>query len=146
MPYTISPMQHRADPVGANGSGVVDPYLRANTTLRNRIVRALWHAVYVTLFRPSPRLLHAWRAMLLRLFGARIGKHPRIYPRARIWAPWNLHCEDVVAIADEAIVYNPAPVWLGSHSTVSEQAYLCGASHDYRDPAFPMVSAPIRLE
>ena len=123
-----------------------DPYLRASTTLANRAARALWQIVYVLLFRPSPRPLHAWRAALLRLFGARLGKHAHIYPRARIWAPWNLHAEDVVAVGDDAIVYNPAPISLGSHSVVSEQAYLCAASHDYRDPTFPMISAPIVVE
>jgi putative colanic acid biosynthesis acetyltransferase WcaF len=60
--------------------------------------------------------------------------------------PWNLVCEDASAIADEAIVYNARPVFLGSHSVVSQQAYLCGASHDYNDPTFPLVSAPIRIE
>lgn len=119
---------------------------RASTTVANRAARALWHAVYVTLFRPSPRPLHGWRAFLLRSFGARIGKGCRIYAKARIWAPWNLECEDVVAIADYAVVYNPARVRLGAHSIVSEQAYLCGASHDYTDPGFPMVAAPITVE
>jgi putative colanic acid biosynthesis acetyltransferase WcaF len=28
---------------------------------------------------------------------------------------------------------------------VSQQAYLCGATHDYRDPAFPMIWAPITI-
>jgi putative colanic acid biosynthesis acetyltransferase WcaF len=123
-----------------------DPYLHANTSLGNRVGRFLWQVVYAILFRLSPRPLHGWRAFLLRLFGAKIGRHPKIYPRARIWAPWNLECEDVVAIADDAIIYNPAVVRLGSHSIVSEQAYLCGATHDYDDPAFPMISAPITVE
>jgi putative colanic acid biosynthesis acetyltransferase WcaF len=123
-----------------------DPYLRANTSFGNRMGRALWQLVYVTLFRLSPRPMHEWRAFLLRSFGAKIGNHPKIYPKARIWAPWNLECEDVVAIADEAIVYNPALVRLGSHSIVSEQAYLCGATHDYSDPAFPMISGRITIE
>lgn len=122
-----------------------DPYLRPNTELRVRLARALWHVVYVLLFRPTPRPLHAWRALLLRTFGAQLGKDCHVYARARIWAPWNLHCEDVVAIADEAIIYNPARITLGSHSIVSEQAYLCTASHDYQDPAFPMVWKPITV-
>jgi putative colanic acid biosynthesis acetyltransferase WcaF len=123
-----------------------DPYLRPNTTLRNRAGRVLWHAVYVTLFRWSPRPMHSWRAFLLRSFGAKIGPRSRIYPKARIWAPWNLECEDAVAIANDAVVYNPARVRLGSHSIVSEQAYLCGATHDYTDPTFPMVSRSITIE
>jgi len=123
-----------------------DPYLRPNTSFASKLARAAWGVAYVLLFRPSPRPMHAWRALLLRAFGARLGPDTRIYPKARIWAPWNLDCEDVVAIADEAIIYNPAPVRLGSHSIVSEQAYLCGATHDYNDPAFPMVWAPITIE
>jgi putative colanic acid biosynthesis acetyltransferase WcaF len=123
-----------------------DPYLRPNTTLRSKIGRSAWGFVYLTLFRLSPRPLHAWRAFLLRLFGARIGRHAKIYPSARIWAPWNLECDDVVAIGDHAIVYNAATIRLGSHSIVSEQAYLCAATHDYTDPGFPMISAPITIE
>ena len=89
--------------------------------------------------------MHAWRAFLLRLFGAQLGPHSRIYPRARIWAPWNLVCEDTVSIADEAEIYNPALITLRSHSIISQQAYLCGATHDFNDPAFPMIWAPISI-
>jgi putative colanic acid biosynthesis acetyltransferase WcaF len=102
--------------------------------------------VYVTLFRPSPRPLHRWRTQLLKCFGAQIGKNCAIYPKCEIWAPWNLVCEDVVAIADGAIIYNPSLITLRSHSIVSQQAYLCGATHDYDDPQFPLISAPIILE
>jgi putative colanic acid biosynthesis acetyltransferase WcaF len=124
---------------------LADPYLAPNTSRGNRAARVLWALVVWLLFRPSPRPAHAWRAMLLRLFGARLGPHCHIYPGARIWAPWNLACEDAVCIADEAVVYNPAPVRLGSHAIVSQQAYLCGAGHDIDDPAFPMVSRPIDI-
>lgn len=123
-----------------------DPYLQPQTSFGSRAARAAWSVVYWTLFRPSPRPLHAWRAMLLRGFGARIGRNCHIYPRARIWAPWNLRCGDVVAIADEAEVYNPWPVTLGSRATISQQAYLCTASHDIDDPAFPMVGKPIEVQ
>lgn len=123
-----------------------DPYDRPNTSLRNRIRRLIWHIAYILLFRPSPRPLHKWRCFILRCFGARLAQPCYIYPKVRIWAPWNLECEDRATIADEAIIYNPALVFLGSHSIVSQQAYLCGASHDYNDPGFPMISKPIRLE
>lgn len=122
-----------------------DPYLRPQTTFANRLARFSWGIVQLLLFRPSPRPLHAWRALLLRSFGARLGRNCHIYPRARIWAPWNLHCGDVVAIADDAEIYNAWPVTLGSHSIVSQHAYLCSASHDVDDVRFPMIGAPIHL-
>lgn len=71
--------------------------------------------------------------------------HSELYAGARIWAPWQLVCDDYAAIADEAIIYNPAKIHLGSHAIVSQQAYLCGATHDYEDPAFPLISFPITL-
>jgi len=122
-----------------------DPYTKPAFSRRNRIARGLWAVACLLLFRPSPRPLHAWRSWLLRRFGAKIGEGCAIYPSARIWAPWNLECEDVVAIADGAIVYNPARVFLGSHSIVSQEAYLCGATHDYQDPTFPLLSRQILI-
>lgn len=128
-----------------DASQVRDPYLRPNTRSTNRLARLIWNIAWVLLFRPSPRPLHAWRAWVLSAFGARLGPHSRIYPRAKIWAPWNLVCEDTVSIADDAEIYNPAVVNLGSHAVISQQAYLCGATHDYDDPAFPMIWAPISI-
>lgn len=122
-----------------------DPYLTPNTTLRNRAARALWGLAYIVLFRFSPRPLHAWRSMLLRLFGAQIGRNCRIYPATRIWAPWNLECEDLVAIADGAEIYNAGRITLGSHSIISQDAYLCAATHDYKLAEFPMICKPIRI-
>ena len=123
-----------------------DPFTRPNTSLRNRLGRLAWHIVYVFFFRPTPRPLHKWRCFLLRCFGARLSYPCYIYPNAVIWAPWNLECQDHATIGEEAIIYNPSPIHLGSHSIVSQQAYLCGASHDYDNPDFPMISEPIRLE
>jgi len=122
-----------------------DPYLAASFSIENRFARIVWAIAYTLLFRTSPRPLHAWRSFLLRLFGARIGVSCHIYPGARIWAPWNLVCGDVVAVADEAIIYNPARVVLGSHCTVSQQAYLCCATHDYDDASFRLIAAPIEV-
>jgi len=48
-----------------------DPHRSASFSLGHRLRRQLWNMVYVVLFRTSPRPFHAWRAFLLRLFGAR---------------------------------------------------------------------------
>src|SRR5204862_2009364 len=113
--------------------------------LGNRLRRAGWGLVYSVLFRTSPRPFHRWRAFLLRCFGAKLAKNVHIYPKASIWAPWNLVCADLATIADEAIIYNPCVVALGSRAIISQQAYLCGATHMYEDPNFPLVSFPISV-
>jgi len=122
-----------------------DPTLLPAFSVWNRAARLLWSVCYVLLYRHSPRPFHAWRSMLLRLFGAKLGPACHFYPKSRIWAPWNLICEDRVSVADDAELYNPSPFYLGSHAIVSQGAYLCGATHEYNDPAFRLVSFPMRL-
>lgn len=112
-------------------------------SLQNRLLRCLWQVVVSLLFHPSPRPCHAWRAWLLRLFGAKLGKHCHIYPKAHIWAPWKLHCEDAVCIAENARIYNQADIYLGQGAIVSQEAFLCTGTHDYQDPSFPLVAKPI---
>jgi putative colanic acid biosynthesis acetyltransferase WcaF len=114
-------------------------------SLKNKLGRVLWALANTLLFRPSPRIFHEWRNILLRLFGAQIDRGTRIYPKARIWAPWNLVCHEFAGIADGAIVYNPASMTLGAHCVISQEAYLCGATHDYNDPAFPLIAHPMSL-
>ena len=122
-----------------------DPYLRPAFTLRNRVMRVVWGIVWLLLYRPSPRPMHGWRAMLLRIFGATMGPNCHFYPKARIWAPWNLVCADQVTAADGVEIYNPAPMHFGSHAIVSQDAYLCGATHDYNSAAFPLIAYEMRF-
>ena len=69
-----------------------------------------------------------------------MGAKCHFYPGSRVWAPWNLICADQVSAADGVEIYNPAPIRFGSHAIVSQQAYICGATHDYDDPAFPLIA------
>lgn len=114
-------------------------------SLKNRAARAVWQVVWALLFRPSPRTFHAWRRILLRLFGARIGYQAHIYPSARIWAPWNLTMGEHSCLGPFVDCYNVAEVILGDFCTVSQYAYLCGATHEYTDLRMPLVAKPIRL-
>jgi putative colanic acid biosynthesis acetyltransferase WcaF len=123
-----------------------DPYTRPAFSFSNRAVRLLWNITWLLLYRPSPRPLHAWRAMLLRLFGATLGPDCHFYPASRVWAPWNLHCADHVAAGDGVEIYNPSPMTLGSHVILSQDCYLCGATHDYNDPAFPLLAYAMTIE
>ena len=41
--------------------------------------------------------------------------------------------------------HNLANVRLGSHICVSQQAYICTGSHDYRKPSFDLVTRPVRV-
>ena len=114
-------------------------------SLRNKVGRVLWHLAWLTLYRPTPRLFHPWRCVLLRLFGARLGKAVHPYPSARIWAPWNLQMGDHSCLSEQVDCYCVDKIRIGAHATVSQYSFLCTASHDYRDAAMPLVTAPITI-
>ena len=122
-----------------------DPYLRPAFSFRDRLRRLNWNICWTVFYRTSPRPLHSWRSLLLRLFGATMGTNCHFYPRSRVWAPWNLICADQVTAGDGAEIYNPAPVTLGSHAILSQDAYVCTATHDYDDPAFPLIAYAMNI-
>jgi len=122
-----------------------DPYLLPAYSFKNRLLRYIWGWVYILIFRPSPRSAHIWRAGILRVFGAKIGRNVHFYPKAKIWAPWNLACEELATVADDAEIYNPSPVYIGSHAIISQGAYVCTASHDCDSPRFELFSLPISI-
>ena len=128
-----------------DGAKEADPYIIPTYSFANRSRRLVWGFCYAVLYRTSPRSLHAWRSFLLRLFGAQMGPNCHFYPRGKVWAPWNLTCEEAACLGDGAEIYNPSPVHMGSHSIISQQAYICCATHDYNHPAFPLISFPSRL-
>ena len=117
-----------------------DAYTRPAFSAGNRARRAVWNLCWLLLYRPSPRSLHGWRSALLKLFGAHMGPACHFYPRSRVWAPWNLVCADHVAAGDGVEIYNTSPMQLGSHVILSQDCYLCGATHDYNDPGFPLLA------
>jgi len=120
-----------------------DPYTQPSFSAKNRLARGVWGLIQATLFAFSPRPLHRWRALLLRIFGARIGRHVHVYPRVKIWAPWNLRISDYVGVADGVIIYNIAPIEIGSRSVVSQGAHLCTGNHDIDSENFQLVARPI---
>lgn len=142
-------MARTADYRAAADLGVLpntDAWTRPAFPLGNRMRRLLWTVCWTLLYRSSPRIAHPWRAALLRLFGAELGPDCHFYPGSRVWAPWNLQCEDHVAAADGVEIYNPSPLHLGSHVILSQGSYVCGATHDFNDPDFPLLAYRMRIE
>jgi putative colanic acid biosynthesis acetyltransferase WcaF len=137
-PTRPQPEYRRSDSIAVPPNS--DAYTQPSFSFGNRALRALWNLCWLLLYRPSPRPFHAWRSLLLRLFGAKLGPHCHFYPSAKIWAPWNLFCDDQVTAGDGVEIYNPAPIVCGSHVIFSQGSYVCGATHDYNDPAFPLLA------
>jgi putative colanic acid biosynthesis acetyltransferase WcaF len=88
----------------------------------------------------------AWRVMLLRAFGTRIGIGCRLKPGLRIKFPWRLQVGNACWLAEDAWIDNLAPVILGDRVCLSQGAYLCTGNHNFRSPSFDLLLGPITID
>src|SRR2546423_8883693 len=86
---------------------------RSPWSTRQKIGRLLWAVVQATLFRNSLHNAYRWRAMLLRVFGARLAREVRIRRTVRIEVPWHLQIGEHTAIGDFAILYSLGQITIG---------------------------------
>ena len=111
------------------------------------VIRLVWNITWALCARWLPRSMGSgWKRLLLRAFGAKMGRNSNVYSSAKVYYPANLVMGDNTCLADDVDCYNVAPVILRDNVTVSQGAYLCTAGHDITDPAHPLVAKPIVIE
>jgi len=124
----------------------IDLYkVQSVTPLQVKLLRVLWHSVQLPFFEHMPRALSPLRILLLRLFGAKIGKACQIDGGVKIWIPWNLTMGERSTIGFNSEIYNFAPVYIGAHVVVSQRTFVCTATHDYTHPHFALITAPVTI-
>ncbi len=112
---------------------------------RSSVVVQLWWLVQSTLFAMSPQFMYNWRRILLRLFGAKVGKDVLIRPSARITYPWKVTLGDRVWVGDYVELYSLGEIEVCSDVVISQRSYLCAATHDYSRPSFDMIARKITI-
>jgi putative colanic acid biosynthesis acetyltransferase WcaF len=112
---------------------------------RSRLWQAAWFAVMNLVFM-------AWwcpgrlRPVILRAFGAQIGRGVVIRHRVRVLWPWKLTIGDDCWIGEGAWLLNLEPITVDHDACISQEAMLCTGSHRHRDPAFTYDNAPIHIQ
>ncbi len=108
------------------------------------VVEALWMmAQWLILSSWFPGSIQ--RRILLRSFGARIGRGVTIKPGVRVKFPWRLTIGDHSWIGENAWIDNLAMVQIGADCCISQGAYLCTGSHDWQAEHFDLIVKPITL-
>ena len=113
---------------------------------RSLIIRGIWILVSRVFFQTSLPFSNAVKAMLLRIFGAKIGTKVVIKPGIQIKHPWNLAVSDSVWIGERVWIDNLAMVTIASNVCISQGAYLCTGNHDFKSRTFGLITKPIELE
>jgi len=104
---------------------------------------ALWVLVKCLFFLNLVPWPSALRVALLRAFGARVGEGVVVRSHANVTFPWRFSVGDHVWIGEEVVILSLAQVTLESNVCISQRAFLCTGSHDFRAPNFDLITKPI---
>ena len=85
------------------------------------------------------------RVFFLRCFGAKIGEGVVIRANVNVTFPWRLAVGDHVWIGEEVTILSLAQVTIESNVCISQRAYLCAGSHDFRSNTFDLQTKPITI-
>lgn len=104
-----------------------------------------WYMINVLCFRSGLIPFSTILVLILRLFGAKIGKDVRIKPGIHVRYPWKLRLGDHSWLAD-CYIENLDLVTIGKHVCISQQAMLMTGNHDYKSITFDLITKPIVIE
>ena len=110
------------------------------------VKEGLWMLVSLFLFRLCPLPLYGLKKSVLRWFGAQVGEGVVIKPDVRITFPWKLILGDYVWLGEGCWLLNLAPITIENHACISQRAFLCTGSHDYKSATFDLQVRPIVIE
>ncbi|MCB0756931.1 MAG: WcaF family extracellular polysaccharide biosynthesis acetyltransferase [Flavobacteriales bacterium] len=110
------------------------------------IKRTLWYFVNALFFINPLFPFRSPKPLLLRLFGAKVGKGVVIHPGVNIKFPWKLSIGDHVWIGQRAWLDNIDQLTIHNNVVISQGAMLILGSHDYRKPDYPTLAGPVVLE
>jgi putative colanic acid biosynthesis acetyltransferase WcaF len=110
------------------------------------VVRMLWMLVSRLFFNTWVPYPSTFKAIILRFFGAKVGRGLVIRTHVRIKQPWRLSIGDHVWIGESVWIDNLVQVAIASNVCLSQGAFLLTGNHDYKSTSFDLITGEIHLE
>jgi putative colanic acid biosynthesis acetyltransferase WcaF len=111
-----------------------------------RVKILLWYLVNTLFFINPLNSISGIKVVLLRLFGAKIGKGVIIKPGVNIKYPWLLNIGNDVWIGENVWIDNLAKVTIEDNVCISQGAMLLCGNHNYKKTTFDLMVNEIILE
>lgn len=105
----------------------------------------LWYFVNALFVRASWNPFMKMKVMLLRAFGAKIGKGLVIKNNVIIKSPWYLVVGDDCWLGEGCWIDNLDKVIIGSNVCISQGAMLLTGNHDYTISSMPYRNGPVNI-
>ncbi len=112
----------------------------------NWLKRILWLYVNAVIFKTGLLPATGIKRGLLKLFGAKVGRQVVVKPGVSIKYPWLLAIGDYSWIGEDVWIDNLVQVTIGSHVCLSQGALLLTGNHNYKKPAFDLITGSIILQ
>lgn len=106
----------------------------------------IWFFINALFIRASWNPFMGIKIILLRAFGAKIGKGLVIKNNVIIKSPWNLIIGDNCWLGENCWIDNLDKVSIGNNVCISQGAMLLTGNHDYTISSMPYRNAPIAIE
>ena len=97
--------------------------------------------IFKSAFFPS-----SLRPLLLKLFGASVGRGVIIRRGVRVHFPWNLEIGDYCWIGEEVWFINHEKVSIGSNVCISQRSIVCSGGHDYQSTSLEYAHKPVVIK
>jgi putative colanic acid biosynthesis acetyltransferase WcaF len=107
--------------------------------------RAIWFCMNAC-FLDSYFPFNSIKVLLLRMFGATVGRGVVIKPNVNIKYPWNITIGDNVWIGERSWLDSLGKIKIGSNSCISQDAMLICGNHNYKKSTFDLMVGDITLE
>jgi len=112
----------------------------------NIFKRCAWFITGLIFFESRLPYPNNLKLILLKLFGAKIGRGIVIKPYVRIKYPWFLEIGDYSWIGQDVWIDNLAKVSIGDNVCISQGAGIFTGNHNYKKSAFDLMVQPVVIE
>jgi len=112
----------------------------------NALKRLFWFYLNALFLKTSFIPSNGFKAFLLRLFGAKIGKSVIIKPGVNVKYPWHLTIGHNTWIGENVWIDNLVAVTIGNNVCISQGAILLTGSHNYKKTSFDLITNSVILE
>jgi len=107
------------------------------------IKQIIWYYVNIFFFKSTIFPFKKLKILILRLFGATIGKNTVIKPGVNIKYPWKLTVGENSWIGENVWIDNLDHVEIGANCCISQGALLLCGNHNYSSQAFDLITQKI---
>lgn len=113
---------------------------------KNALIRFFWYYINAIVFKSYWFPFNGLKSILLRIFGAKIGKNCIWKPGVNIKYPWKLQVGNYSWIGEKVWIDNLDQVIIGDHVCISQGAMLLCGNHNYNAVKFDLITKSIIVE